>query len=94
MNEVLNHDMQRMIASSVDHWSQMAKEAIASAASEHARPCAVYKPRIFIDGDQWCALYGENLQDGVAGFGKSPADAMWDFDAAWNKSIDTARSPA
>ena len=28
------------------------------------------------DGDQWCALYGENLQEGVAGFGRTPAEAM------------------
>jgi hypothetical protein len=28
---------------------------------------AVLRPRIFIDGNQWCVLYGENLQDGVAG---------------------------
>ena len=27
------------------------------------------------DGDQWCCLLGDNLQDGIAGFGKSPADA-------------------
>ena len=35
------------------------------------------------DGDQWCALYGENLQEGVAGFGRTPAEAMADFDQAW-----------
>ena len=32
----------------------------------------------------WCALFGENLQDGVAGFGETPAKAMWAFDVAWN----------
>lgn len=52
--------------------------------AEHARPSAVYRPALSIDGDQWCALYGDNLQDGVAGFGDSPADAMLDFDRAWN----------
>ena len=45
------------------------------------------KPRIFIDGDKWCALYGENLQDGVAGFGESPALAMHDFNDNWHKKI-------
>ena len=30
-------------------------------------PHFLYKPKIFIDGDQWCCLYGENIQDGVAG---------------------------
>lgn len=28
------------------------------------------------DGDQWCALYGENLQEGIAGFGDTPYNAM------------------
>ena len=33
------------------------------------------------------ALYGSNLQEGVAGFGDSPADAMWDFDRNWSTKI-------
>ena len=53
------------------------------AASLHAAPSAVYRPALSIDGDQWCALYGENLQEGVAGFGDTPAKAMAAFDAAW-----------
>lgn len=92
--DLLSPEMQNAIASSITHWAEMSKEAIASAAIEYERPSAVFKPRIFMDGDQWCALYGDNLQDGVAGFGKSPADAMWNFDAAWRKPLDGARSPA
>ena len=52
-------------------------------AENHLRPSVIYKPRLFIDGNQWCALYGENLQEGVAGFGKSPSLAMSDFDLNW-----------
>ena len=51
------------------------------------RPSTLYKPRLFIDGNQWCALMGDNLQDGVAGFGKSPAEAYADFDRRWNTGI-------
>lgn len=50
-------------------------------------PSVLYRPRIFIDGDKWCALYGDNLQDGVAGFGDSPAEAMYDFDQNWTKKL-------
>ena len=32
----------------------------------------------------WCALLGANLQEGVAGFGTTPAKAMWAFDTAWH----------
>jgi len=53
----------------------------------HERPSAVFRPALSIDGDQWCALYGANLQDGVAGFGRSPADAMRAFDTAWSAKL-------
>lgn len=56
-------------------------------AYEMARPFVTLKPAVYIDGNQWCALYGENLQDGVAGFGDSPALAASDFDKNWFKSL-------
>lgn len=31
---------------------------------------------VSLDGDQWCALLGENLQVGLAGFGDTPGDAL------------------
>lgn len=49
-------------------------------------PSAIYRPAISKDGDQWCALYGDNLQDGVAGFGDTPELAMADFDKNWRKA--------
>ncbi len=61
-----------------------AGDAISSAAHDMARPVVLLKPRFFIDGNLWCALYGENLQDGIAGFGKTPADAAHDFDREFN----------
>lgn len=48
-----------------------------------ASPATHMRPRIFIDGNMWCALYGDNLQDGVAGFGKTPEHACADFDHNW-----------
>lgn len=33
----------------------------------------------FKDGDQWCFLYGDNIQDGIAGFGDTIRDAAEDF---------------
>ena len=46
-------------------------------------PHVLMRPSICLDGNQWCALYGDNLQDGVAGFGDTPALAMAAFDKAW-----------
>jgi hypothetical protein len=28
------------------------------------------------DGDEWCALIGENIQEGICAFGKTPIDAL------------------
>ena len=36
--------------------------------------------KISRDGNQFCVLLGENLHDGVAGFGNTLMDAMHDFD--------------
>lgn len=56
-------------------------------ANQWTRPAVLYRPRVYIDGDKWCALYGKNLQDGVAGFGDSPALALEDFDRQWTTKL-------
>ncbi len=53
------------------------------------KPSVLFKPRIFMDGDRWCALLGENVQTGVCGFGESPALACESFDIAWYTCTDT-----
>lgn len=68
----------------IEHQATLASNAIQNAAALHAAPSAIYRPAISKDGDKWCALYGDNLQDGVAGFGDTPAAAMYDFDKNWN----------
>lgn len=52
------------------------------------RPCVVFKPTLSLDGNMWCALFGDNLQEGVAGFGETPSKAMYAFDAAWTKGLN------
>ena len=47
-------------------------------------PSVLYKPKIFKDGSQWCALYGENMMEGVVAFGLSPSEAATRFDAEWH----------
>ncbi len=63
------------------------RETIVNAAMEAQRPSTLFRPSLSIDGNMWCALYGENLQDGVAGFGTSPAHAMDDFDKNWHSPL-------
>lgn len=59
---------------------------------EKLRPFYMLRPSVFIDGNQWCALYGANLQDGVAGFGNTPSDAARQFDIEWLNAKPPTRS--
>lgn len=67
----------------LSHYADRAASTIESVAYEYQNPSAIYRPRISADGNMWCALYGDNLQEGVAGFGETPAKAMRAFDLAW-----------
>jgi len=83
-------DLQQVVNSfDVSFYIDQVKNSFQEVAWEMARPSVVWKPTLTIDGNMWCALYGDNLQDGVAGFGKSPADAMIDFDKNWKLKIDS-----
>ena len=63
-------------------------EAVESIRYELSRPSLQMRPKVYLDGNQWCALYGENLQEGVCAFGDSPDAAMHAFDAEWGKRIE------
>ena len=65
----------------------MAAEYVRQAGEDMQKPHVLMRPRIFIDGKDWCALYGDDLQSGVGGFGKSPAEAMADFDKNWKERL-------
>lgn len=69
-------------ASAWQHAGELAQQAVL----DHNTPFATLKPRMFPDGNQWCALYGDNLQEGVAGFGGTPEKAQIAFDLAWLNS--------
>ena len=83
MSEILNHQYQSMAANAIAHAAEMTQETIRYVASSYERPSVLFRPKLSVDGDQWCAMYGDDLQSGVAGFGVSPSKAMDDFDRAW-----------
>lgn len=62
-------------------------EAIAAAQAAQ-RPSVLFRPKLSRDGNQWCAIYGDDLMEGVCGFGDSPAEAMTDFDKNWTAKGD------
>ena len=50
---------------------------------EMRRPSVLFRPTLSLDGNQYCALYGDNLMEGCAGFGATAQESMADFDRNW-----------
>lgn len=40
----------------------------------------------FKDGNQWCVLLGNNIQEGITGFGDTPLKAIRDFNSSFNQN--------
>ena len=80
MNEILNQDERMMI---VSHITLSATLFYENLRSEQPPIAITFGAKLSKDGDKWCFLLGENLQDGVAGFGDTPALAADDFTKNW-----------
>jgi len=70
-------DSNRITAEAVD--------AIQRVSYEYMRPSVIFRPRVFPDGQLFCCLLGENLQEGFASFGNTPDEATRNFDIAWRE---------
>lgn len=53
--------------------------------AEEINMFSLLKPKLFKDGDQWCVLYGDDIQSGITGFGETPRKAIRAFNKAWDK---------
>lgn len=42
--------------------------------------------KLYIDGDLWCALIGDNIHSGLVGWGDSPVKALQDLTFVWEDS--------
>lgn len=58
-------------------------------AGYHATWHSVLKPKLFKDGNAWCALHGDDLMVGISGFGGTPAAALMAFETAMCSSTGT-----
>jgi hypothetical protein len=81
----MNAEDSNMAANAICHAASMVQYSWQDAALELMRPSVVFKPKLSKDGNRRCALFGDDLQVGVAGFGDTPNAAMYDFDKNWDK---------
>lgn len=56
-----------------------------AAEEQRMRPSVLFRPVLTLDGNAYCALYGESLMCGCAGFGETAELAMADFDKNWHE---------
>ena len=54
----MNDTYQQLAASAIITAATTAGEEVRTTVSEYARPSVVWKPRLYVDGNQWCALLG------------------------------------
>ncbi|MBD1590333.1 hypothetical protein [Pseudomonas typographi] len=80
----MNDEHSLMACSSI---SQHAADCFQTIWDHAIQPSVLYRPKLSIDGNQWCALYGDNMHDGVAGFGDTPELAMHDFNKNWHRPL-------
>lgn len=64
------------------HLTVIADEYVC-AAREQTRPSFMLRLVPQQDGDKWFVLHGENIQDGVVGWGDTPIAACRDFDKVY-----------
>lgn len=53
---------------------------------------SMLKPTLLQDGDEWCCLFGDNLQVGIVGYGKTPHKAVMAWNAAWHEEAKSLLS--
>ena len=80
---MLNDNDSSQAASQIIHAAHMMQERFHGYLSDLSRPSIVMKPKIYQDGDSFCCLFGENIQQGIVGWGETPEKAMGEFDRIW-----------
>lgn len=88
MIEALNEEKQYTYLSTLTHYADLADRRTQENEYEVLVLRLMKELAIvpFKDGNQWCALYGEDLQVGIAGFGKTPFLAMADLREKLNQA--------
>ena len=78
--EVMDDHHQRLLLDEIAY----AIRRVSDVAIENAsRPSVLFRPTLSLDGNQYCALYGDDIMSGCAGFGETIHEAMTDFDQNW-----------
>jgi len=87
--EINRLEIYRTESANREDWDNQIKQSKLSTAieQEELNLFNILNPALFRYGDQWCVLHGENIQDGICGFGSSPTNAIYAFNKAWVEDL-------
>jgi len=88
----MDNGNERLIVDAVSHAAHMVQNSFQVLAVALEAPHIIENPKFGLDGDQYYFLKGDNIQDGIAGFGPTPKAAAYAFNMAWSE--ETAVSPS
>jgi hypothetical protein len=80
-NGILNQEYSHMLANSIDHKMtiQHEEELNYIIMKQEMHYMHVFNLKPVKEGNQWMVLLGENIQEGICGFGETPLKAVLDF---------------
>lgn len=89
---MIEEELRRVESSQRQHHQELEHEArmIAACEVEEFNLFALLRPKLCVDGNMWCCLYGDDLQCGIAGFGDSPRAAILDWNSSWHRKLRAA----
>jgi hypothetical protein len=89
---MMNNSDSNMAMNAISEMCSTIRNVAEETMREYQSPFLMFKAKIYPDGNQWCALYGENIQMGVCGFGDTPYQAQRNFDNNWfNQKLSPAQ---
>ena len=85
---MINDQHSHELASRLHHDADIQHQSIMSRLieSEEYNLFVILKPKFYKDGNQWCVLLGENIMEGIVGFGDSLYLAILDFNKSFGKN--------
>ena len=89
MSNLLNENDSNVLMNSINHYEFLQNQEKLDYVITKSQLVFIetFNLKPYIDGNQWCILLGENIQDGIVGFGDSPFQAILNFNNQMYKSL-------
>jgi hypothetical protein len=89
MSNILNEDDSSVLMNAINHYESLQHQAKLDYALTKSQLVFIetFNLKPYIDGNQWCILLGENVQEGIFGCGDSPVSAIINFNNQMYKSL-------